>query len=185
MKHRNRWLTLGLSLCLLLALCSCVGGEVSNTYTVEKHGTIYTVDQAAATIHDGKYTYQFTFDPYGDGYKAEITYPNGATYYWTNSGSFGHGGWSEDYDEVTYADGSELVDVIEEGRPKRSDPKPVGIILLLIAVGLFNVTAPSAAWYLEYGWRYKNAEPSELALAANRIGGAIALVAAVLMLLFG
>ena len=178
-------LALGVSLLLLLALTGCVGGEVSNTYTVEKYGTVYTVDQEAATIYDGQYTYHFTVNPYGDGYQAEITYPNGATYYWTRSGGFGHGGWSDDYDDATYADGSDLIDVIEEGRPGKSDPKPVGFILLLIAVGIFNVAAPKTAWFLEYGWRYKNAEPSDLALAANRIGGGIALAVAVLMLIFG
>ena len=183
--RRKHALTLLLSLLLIFALSGCVGGEVSNTYTVQKHGTVYTVDQEAATIHDGKYTYHFAFTPYGDGYRVEITYPNGATYSWTKSGNVGAGGGSENYDDVTYADGFDLIDVLDDGRPRQKDPKPVGLALLLLAVGIFNVAAPRTAWYLEYGWRYKDAEPSDLALAANCIGGVIALVIAVLALIFG
>ena len=50
-----------------------------------------------------------------------------------------------------------------------------GIICLLI--GLFNLFCPYGAWFLGYGWRYENAEPSDLALIATRIiGGFIALI---------
>ena len=181
----KKLLTLGLSLVLLLALTGCIGGGTDEPYTVEKYGTVYTVDQSAGTIHDGEHTYHFVINPYGDGYQAEITYPNGATYYWTNNGNFGHGGWSENYDDTLYADGSDLMDVIEDGRPGKSDPKPVGLALLLLAVGIFNTAAPKAAWFLEYGWRYKDAEPSDLAIGANVAGGVIAILAAVPMLIFG
>lgn len=176
---------LGLSLVLMLVLTGCIGGGTNEPYTVEKYGMVYTVDEQAGTIDDGEHIYHFVINPYGNGYQAEITYPNGATYYWTSNGSFGHGGWSDDYDDTLYADGSDLMDVIEDGRPGKSDPKPVGLVLLLLAVGIFNALSPQTAWFLEYGWRYKNAEPSEFALAANRIGGVIAILAAVLMLIFG
>lgn len=44
---------------------------------------------------------------------------------------------------------------------------------LLLAVGIFNTAAPQTAWWLEYGWRFKDAEPSDLALGANRILGVV------------
>ena len=50
-----------------------------------------------------------------------------------------------------------------------------GIICLLI--GLFNLFCPYGAWFLGYGWRYENAEPSDLMLIATRIiGGFITLI---------
>ena len=55
--------------------------------------------------------------------------------------------------------------------------------LLAIAVGAFSAAGPHTAWYWSYGWRYKNAEPSDLALSAERIGGVIAVVVGVLLLI--
>ena len=68
MRRVGRILTLTVALLLALTLCACVGGGASTTYTVEKNGTVYTVDQAAGTIDDGEYTYHFVINPYGDGY---------------------------------------------------------------------------------------------------------------------
>ncbi len=48
--------------------------------------------------------------------------------------------------------------------------------LILILLGIFNMAAPEAAWYLEYGWRFRDAEPSEAALLFARIGGGFAIV---------
>jgi hypothetical protein len=68
--------------------------------------------------------------------------------------------------------------------PGRDGDKKVAelLILLLEAVGVFNLAAPRAAWYAEWGWRIKDAEPSDRALVAHRISGVFALVVAVLML---
>ena len=55
-------------------------------------------------------------------------------------------------------------------------------ILILLAVGIFNTVSPYTAWYLECGWRYENAEPSEMALGMARFGGIVALVVAVGMM---
>ena len=50
-------------------------------------------------------------------------------------------------------------------------------------MGIFNAAAPRAAWYLSYGWRYKDAEPSDAALVVARLGGAAAITAGVILLL--
>ncbi|HIX66021.1 MAG TPA: histidine kinase [Candidatus Anaerotruncus excrementipullorum] len=57
------------------------------------------------------------------------------------------------------------------------------MVVLLAALGGFNLLLPRASWYLSYGWRYKNAEPSDLVLAINRIGGGAILAVALLLLL--
>ena len=66
-----------------------------------------------------------------------------------------------------------------------SKPANVGGILcglLLIAVGILNLVAPEALWYLGYGWRYKDAEPSEAAISFGRISGAIVIVIGIVFL---
>ena len=57
------------------------------------------------------------------------------------------------------------------------------LALLLCGVGIFNLAAPKASWYLSYGWRFKDAEPSDAYMAIARIGGAIALVIGIIMLI--
>lgn len=56
----------------------------------------------------------------------------------------------------------------------------VGIIMLL--VGLFVILSPEIAWYLRCGWRFRNAEPSELALVLERIDGIILVIAGIVFL---
>ncbi|HIR50701.1 MAG TPA: hypothetical protein IAA53_05370 [Candidatus Avoscillospira avicola] len=54
--------------------------------------------------------------------------------------------------------------------------------LLLILLGVVNAAFPRAMWYLSYGWRFKNAEPSDAALLVGRAGGAVVAVAGVICL---
>jgi uncharacterized membrane protein len=53
----------------------------------------------------------------------------------------------------------------------------MGFIILLI--GLFNIFFPRAAWFLEIGWKIKDAEPSETALILNRVVGIIICIIAI------
>ena len=172
-------------LLLVMSLCACSTSE-GEVYTVSKNGTDYVIDQANGTISDSTYTYQYSISGSSSGYTINITYPDGSTYWWRtqSSGNFvaGSGGWSDDYDENRFVDGDTLCDILEEGVPKEKDPKNVGLILLLLVVGIFNTASPRSAWYLEYGWRYKNAEPSDLALGLNRLGGIVAIIAAVIII---
>ena len=169
-----------LSLLLTLWLCACTGSD--GTYTVGKGGMTFTVDTVNGTVSDGTHTYEYTFSGDSSSYGVTITYPNGSTYYWARSGNIGHGGWSDDYDEDAYADGDTLCDVIAAGAPAPADPTNWFLVLFLIAVGIFNAAAPETAWYLEYGWRYKDAEPSDAALTAARAGGIFAIFVGVCMI---
>ena len=63
-----------------------------------------------------------------------------------------------------------------------SGPSPF-LAILLIAAGAFNAAKPRTAWYLGYGWRFKDAEPSELALGVERMVGVVVLIIGVIMLL--
>ncbi len=180
---KKGWMGTVLALLICLAfLAGCQRAE-SGPYTVEKDGVVYTIDMEQGTVSDGKETYQFTFFSKSNGYRLEIMYPDGSTYWWEQRANMGSGGWSEDYDETKYASGWDLQDVLTEGR-KPAKEKNVVLILLLLIVGGLHTAKPDAMWYLQYGWRFQDAKPSEEALMVNRLGGVLALVVAVLLLLF-
>ncbi len=46
-----------------------------------------------------------------------------------------------------------------------------------------KMKATRTVWYLSYGWRYKDAQPSDAALVIGRISGIAALVIGIVMLI--
>ena len=168
-------------LILLLLLAACGQEEAQTVYTVALGNDHYTVDTQNLTISDGTYTYNYEIN----GGKTAITYPNGATYYWSWSGNVGSGGWSEDYDDSVYTGGDTLLKVLEQDRPgTRKERERVGnplVGLLFIGLGLWNAVSPYSSWYLSHGWRYKDAEPSDAALGFTRFGGIAAIVIGVIV----
>lgn len=165
----------------LIAISLCACSSISTTYTVEQDGITYVVDTINSTIFDGGNTYQYSFSGNYSSYKVDITYPDGSTYWRQQQGSSGHGGWSDNYDENRYIAGDVLCDVLEEKAPKESNPDNFFIAIFLSGIGIFNIISPYTAWYLQYGWRYKDAEPSDVALTMNRILGGVAIIMAVII----
>ena len=172
MTRRIHWV-----LCLLavLLLTACGGNAEKNSNIFEKDG--FTVNREAGTITHEEDVYTYTLS--GNS-KITITYPNGATYFWQWTGNGGYGGWSDDYDPVRYTDGDTLMDLINFQPPRESSGNPI-LGILVIALGIFNLAAPRAAWYLSYGWRFKHAEPSDAALGLGRIGGGVAVLIGLLL----
>ena len=167
---------------ILVALLLSACGASSSVYTVTKNNVDYVVDKTNKTISDGHYTYQYDFSGNSSNYSITIRYPNGASYWWNKSGYTGHGGWSDNYDEKHYVDGDILTEVILERAPREKQGGQGLAAFILAAVGVFNILSPETAWQLEYGWRFKHAEPSDMALGFNRVGGVIAVIAAVILL---
>lgn len=167
---------------IFFLLCSC--SETQTQYTVEQNGKAFTVDKESRTISDGIHTYHYRFDGNNSDYRVDITYPDGSSYWWNMKEYGGSGGWSDNYNPKKYADGDVLTNVLLENAPRA--PKHTGgnalAIILLLAIGILNIAAPYTSWYLEYGWRYKEAEPSDAALFFNRLGGVIAIIIAIVLL---
>ena len=69
-----------------------------------------------------------------------------------------------------------------EKAPREANSGNIFAAVFVAAIGVFNIVSPYTAWYLEYGWRYKNAEPSDIALGLNRVVGVIAVIVAVVIL---
>ena len=180
MKKVTTLLLILLILSTPLSLCAC--SEETTTYTVDKGGKTYTVDSKNETLFDGIHTYKYTFSGDSSSYKIDITYPNGSTFHWTQSEFAGYGAQSDNYDEELYVSGEVLCDVIATKAPTPSNPVKFIAVIFLIGIGLFNAAVPHVAWYLSYGWRYKDAEPSDFSLGFGRIGGIIAIIVGVFMI---
>ena len=173
---------------LTVGLCACSPAENSATYTVGE----YVVDQENGTISDGIYTYHYTFSGDASGYSIHIIYPDGSTYSWhkqtSNGWGFGSGGWSDDYDPDRYVSGDVLCDILEAGAPqakKQANPGQALLGIVLVGIGLFSIVSPQTAWYLSDGWKFKDAEPSEMALGITRFGGGVAVLFGIIALLTG
>lgn len=164
---------------ILLAGCSL--NEPVSPYVVEKYYTSFTIDPENGTISDGTHTYEYEIN----GNTTVITYPNGATYWWTQDGSHGTGGWDNGYSLVgfPYVSGDTLVSVLDGERPDNKPSKNFLVVLLLGAVGIWYTASPYSAWYMSYGWRYKDAEPSTAALIMARVSGVLLLIFSVMLLL--
>lgn len=54
--------------------------------------------------------------------------------------------------------------------------------LVFILLGLLAAFSPETAWHLQEGWKFRNAEPSDLALVMTRIGGVFAIIIGLLLL---
>ena len=170
------------SILLTLLLSACGASEVSTVYTVTKNNVDYVVDTENETISDGKYEYSYEFSGNKSEYSVRIKYPDGAVYSSSVSDSWGSGSWSNGWREKGYADEDVLTDVLLEGAPKEIQLEKGLAALFLAGMGVFCIMSPESVWHLNYGWRFKNAEPSDMALGFNRMSGLIAVIAAVILL---
>lgn len=172
----KRSLIIGIVLCLLL-LTACGAAEVPDVYDVEYGGKTYTVDRINSTITFDGHVCRYKLTESHNTTDFEVTYPDGSGYWWTQHEYGGGGGWSNDYSAQRYVSGETLWEVLEKERPKQERQSNYWADgLILVIAGVFEAAAPQTAWYLSYGWRFKDAEPSELALIAGRAGGVFMIV---------
>lgn len=177
-------------LCLLLFSACAAPAPESKVETVSVDGVTLTVTFDPGTLSAG--TIQTEHGQYTFRYESPdtivIQYPDGYVYEQTNiSGGIAT---PADYDGAERIakgdlDGFSLVWGIEgaadQARNTRSGGGPSPFLaLLLLGLGAWNLFAPKSAWWLARGWWYKNAEPSDLAIAAYRIGGVCLLIAGVI-----
>ena len=166
-------------------LGSCV--QRQKEYEVEQNGLVYLVDEVESTISFSGQTYRYEMSDRG----GTITFPDGAKFQWEKwengrSGGMDTSGNQHSAEELTEMNSIawQLIDVLENSGPgitlRISAHFPVSMFLFV--VGFLGIAVPKAGWYLEYGWRFKNAEPSALALTVNRIGGGICILVAVVLL---
>lgn len=166
--------------------------SVHTPYSAAWDGKVYTVtpiDNDKGTISDGTNTYSYRYEADGSGYSVTFTYPDGETYKCSDSGTgaaFTSGASSLEFDYDEYPDGMTLKHLLEQAPSAKSEKrstKNVGLIFFLLVIGGINTAWPQAAWYLDVGWKVKDAEPSEAALTWNRGVGVVVLIIAVIMMI--
>ena len=184
---------LALVFAAMLLFAGCKKEPLPTVYTVYSYGAPYTIDTQSRTISDGTYTYGYEYA--ASGSSVSFTYPDGNVYSAgiqsansSGAGGVSAGSVSADYDYSSgYTDPLSLCYALtsprETKRAASSGSNHPFVALLLCGVGIFNLAAPKASWYLSYGWRFKDAEPSDAAITLSRIGGGIAVVIGVIMLI--
>lgn len=160
---------------LLTVLTACGKEEDAAVYNIECDGKVYTVNHTEQTITVDGSVCSFSVKGHGGQVELEVIYPDGSTYQWSRGDRVGYGGWSEDYDPDKYISGEEVWDILQLDQRlerDRSDSHPVlgGFLLLL---GIVHLAFPRKMWQLHYGWRYENAEPTDVALQVEAIGGLV------------
>ena len=173
---------------LALTLAAC-GEDRSGTavHTPSINGTTYTVDTKNCTISDGEYTYSYEYIDYSDGYSISVSYPDGSSWYMEERGGITQSGHSNGYGPGAYLPGeriSALVrDALEDTAPvQRPSGARIFLAVVLLCSGALGLFSPKAAWLLEWGWRFKDAEPSGAVLFVNRVAGVVCIVAGFLVL---
>ncbi|MFF2885799.1 DUF6199 family natural product biosynthesis protein [Paenibacillus sp. NPDC057967] len=53
---------------------------------------------------------------------------------------------------------------------------------ILIIFGVISAVSPQSVWYISVGWKFKDAEPSDAALAMHRITGVIGVIVGIILI---
>ena len=176
--------------CLLLTAC---GGKAPAIVEGNYNGRDYVVDTENGTVTmDGStYTYTLSVTP-GQSAQLKLTYPDGT---WSSrSGRAGNYGISvTGTDSTGFVHGRYLscdalwyaLDVDEqiEGNAGGAGYMLLGVVLVL--VGLFQFVSPETMWKFNWGWRFKNAEPSDFALKVGMFSGALTIVLGIIVFFGG
>ncbi|MBA2176122.1 hypothetical protein H0266_14590 [Halobacillus locisalis] len=121
---------------------------------------------------------KFSYEELSNGFRYEVRFENGRDYWYEETGNTGRAGGSgsltsEETDMAEealeiYKQNHAVHSTMDEQEPSGS---PIGILMVLF--GVIATFSSRTAWYLEIGWKLRGAEPSDLALGANRVGGVI------------
>ena len=114
-----------------------------------------------------------------------IFYPNGAIWSQTPTSTGAAISWDDTYDPQQYIEGDVMAQYLTNAyNAPREGVGGVGLFCLIIAaIGVAMLAAPEELIEMKYGWRFKNAEPTEFAVWEVRIGGIVVIVAAVVIFL--
>ncbi len=174
-----------LALPTLLALLLCLFAGCGQSEPALLNGKELRLADGIAAYDGNQYPYQKNQG------SITVTYPNGYAYSRTFYDNGSSGAWSMPLDgdlsaitQAGYPEGDELVDAILQLDPMPKD-KTGGLWFAVICwlLGLWGLTSPQSMWYVGYGWRFRDAEPSDAALIAERIGGGLVILLGLIVLL--
>ena len=152
------------------------GGDM---FTVEVGGVPVWSDTPAED--EDVYRYEY------DGGNITITYPNGAVWIESPTSTGAVISWDDNYDPQRYIEGDVFAMYLD--RAYMSPQIREGIVgigfacLIMATVGVVMFVVPEELIEMKYGWRFKNAEPTEFAVWEVRIGGIVVVIVAVVIFL--
>lgn len=180
-------------------------------FTTEIGGREVVVDTVNSTIADGDYVYKYDYS-YTYEEKITIYYPNG--YRYDKEGNQLSEGVniaklladtqnvsdvskilenapkiSEEYEEK-YISGYEICEFLQTVNSIDNEDNSFNSIWIIVGIicalfGVLYLKNPEKLWYLQHGWRYKNAEPSDTALSMYMYSGAILIIAGIVCFVIG
>lgn len=161
----------------------------SGPQTVVFDGMELVVDMEARQVTHGEDVYRFSQSED----QLVVVYPNGeeyTRYYVSEYASSDH--YDSEADFTNYLDFDILEGVIDsmtvtEEQHTFSGENILVILLgiVFIVFGVFAMGNAEGTWQMNTGWQFKNAEPSDLALAMTTIGGIVALIAGIALIIGG
>ncbi|MCL2204556.1 MAG: hypothetical protein FWB88_11535 [Defluviitaleaceae bacterium] len=158
----------------------------ANPYVFRVNNDELRVYRNEREIHHGGQVFTYVRQVSGNTENIDITFPDG-TIIWqsrqmiTSGVSGAHGGGdgpSWGYNFLLQVNLFRAVERAYEGGVE------VGLLLLslvIIAAGVLDVFKPEIGWWLTTGWRFKNAEPSDLALGVARFFGVLVAIIGVVL----
>lgn len=170
---KKNWMLIVLLLCVCLVFSGCGKQETADS-TAVIDGQEVVIDRENGTVTCGDDVYRFTVT--GSGTSVMMIYPNGETYtlhYETGGTGAGYGSSSSGWTQGAYLDPWALSAALSDAQTARDRQGNPLIGFFVIVLGIFGLAVPKTAWYLSYGWRYKDAEPSDAALVAERVSGGV------------
>ena len=191
----KRTVALLLLVVMVITLSACSTGPRGTEFqTVEHNGNVvmltFDYDEKTITASNkwndtGKanevYRYEY------DGGNITITYPNGAVWIEAPTSTGAAISWDDNYDPQRYIEGDVFATYLKQAymSPQiREGIVGIGFAcLIMAAVGVVMFVVPEELIEMKYGWRFKNAEPTEFAIWEVRIGGIVVVIVAVVIFL--
>lgn len=182
----KRVIVLFLLAALLLVGCgSKETQQPQEPYTQSINGVDYYVDPDAKTITAGGHTFHYAYIENG----VRVTYPNGEVVTESyNSNGMGGISWSDMELSKYGVDCYDLLDAVprQVKEEEKGEMAPLIFIgIAVIALGTWEAACPYTHWNWMYGWRYKDAEPSDEALGRIAAAGIIEIIGGVIFVLIG
>ena len=155
--------------------------------TITAGGDMFTVEVGGVPVwndtpaeDEDVYRYEYA------GGNITITYPNGAVWIESPTSTGAVISWDDNYDPQRYIEGDVFVPYLKQAYMPQYREGIGGIgfaCLIMAAIGVVMFAVPEELIEMKYGWRFKNAEPTEFAVWEVRIGGIIIVVVAIVIFL--
>jgi len=186
-QHTKKQAILLMVFILLLSLLSGCSSQ-QNTMTIDGKSVTLNLESREIQVDDQVYRYVT------DEAQIEIEYPNGMVFRRVYEAEGTVDDWIKTsemvdatyLDKMGYLEPNVLINqVIRYSPDSESDQKdsPSALGVFLVTLGILNVLFPKWFWNIQYGWRYKNTEPTDTAINIQRLGGIIAIIVGFILML--